>query len=187
MKPTSLRLANCGKNVMGRWVAGVWMLGLCIAAPASAATVQRDYLSHGASACHASRSSDEALLRRSAMGLSNIGTAPVFLTCDFDVAPNVPNLDPSIGIDMVAIGFLNQTSTDVSVKCTLASGILHVATYSSKTAVAARNSGAAGVLSWFAADDNGGEAIAAPALGCLLPPSVEVVYTLVRATEEAGQ
>ena len=172
-----------------RMVGAGWFLVLSpvLAAPVAATTVQRDYLSHGVANCYASRFADESSLHRSAMGISNAGSSAIFVTCDFDVSPNVPNLTPAVGIDQVAIAFLNTSSTDVSVSCTLASGILRVATYYPRTTVVARNSGVAGILAWSATNDFGGNKIPAPAVVCQLPPSIEISYTLLRATEEVGQ
>ena len=165
-------------------ILGLW-LGLIASAPA--ATVQRDYLDHGGSTCRGARPLDNDSLQFTPKGVRNIGSKPVFVTCDFNVAPNVPNLNPAVGIDAVNIAFLNLTSSDVSVRCTLVSGILHVTTSSSKTTVAERNGGAAGVLSWIAEFDNGGKRIPAPALSCSLPANVEITYTLVTTTQDVGQ
>lgn len=173
------------KKMMG--AGGFLVLSLALATPAGAATVQRDYLSHGIANCRASSFADESSLYRSAMGMKNVGSKSIFVTCDFDVSPNVPNLTPNLGIDQVAIAFLNYTATDASIGCTLASGILHVAIYSPKTAFASRNLGAAGVAFWSATNDFGGNKIAAPAVTCVLPPNIEISYTVLKATEEVGQ
>lgn len=177
---------------MTKYAAGAcWILVLWFGhiASAPAATVQRDYLDHGGTTCRGARPVDANSLQFTPQGVRNIGSKPVFVTCDFDVGPNVPNLNPAVGIDDVAIAFLNLTSIDASVRCTMVSGILHVTTSSSKTTVAAapQNGGAAGVLDWSAESDNGGNRIPAPALSCFLPPSVEISYTFLRTTEDVGQ
>jgi hypothetical protein len=177
---------------MTKYAAGAcWVLGLWLGhiAPVPAATVQRDYLDHGGTTCRGARPVDNDSLQFTPKGVRNTGSKSVYVTCDFDVGPNVPNLNPAVGIDAVSIAFLNLTSSDADVRCTQVSGILHVTTSSSKSTVAAapQNGGAAGVLSWTAEFDNGGERIPAPALSCLLPASIEVAYTFVRTTEDVGQ
>ena len=172
-----------------RMVCAGWflVLSLGLAEPVAAITVQRDYLSHGVVNCNASRFADGVSLHRSAMGIRNVGSSAVFVTCDFDVSPNVPNMTPAVGIDQVVIALLNTSANDVNVSCTLASGILHVGTFISRTTVVQRNSGMAGILAWSATNDFGGEKIPAPAVVCLLPPSVEISYTWLRTFEEIGQ
>jgi hypothetical protein len=163
-------------------------LGVFFASPVHGATISRSSISHGVANCRGARLSDESVLRRSPMGITNTGDKPVFVTCDFDQGPNWPNYESVVGISSVTIAFLNPTGTNVTVNCTLADGILHVANYFPKATVVEGGPGApAAVPTWTSEADNGGKLFAAPALSCTLPKGIEISYLLVLYFEEIGQ
>src|SRR5678815_4490719 len=148
---------------MGKYaVSACWILVLWLGhiASAPAATVQRIYLDHGGTTCRGARAADNNSLQYSPKGVRNIGTKPVFVTCDFDVGPNIPNFNPAVGIDIVTIAFLNLAGKNENVSCTLVSGILHATTSSSKTAFV-EWLGGAGMATWMSDTDFGGEHIPA--------------------------
>lgn len=156
--------------------------------PASAATVLQSSISHGVGNCRGPRVGDESQLYRSANGVRNDGNTAVFVTCDFDQGPNWPNYENVTGIAAITIAFLNGTTKNASLSCTLADGILHVNEYVTKSVVVqGRPQNYAAVPTWTADADNEGMLFAAPSVTCSLPPGIEISYVLVRSYQEVGQ
>ena len=107
---------------------GVLVVSSLALPSARAATIEREYLSHGVANCQPALSTYDASLRRKPMGIQNTGTKPVYLTCDFDIGPNWPGYGSTVGFRRIDVAFLNASRTDVEVKCSLISGILEVPT-----------------------------------------------------------
>ena len=173
---------------MRAWALGLVAVSSLCLPPARAATIEREFLSHGVANCQAALAQYEPSLRKKPMGILNIGTKPVFLTCDFDMGPNWPGYGSTEGFRRIDVAFLNVSGTDAVVKCSLITGILEVPTTWAKTTTAkGLPYNDAGVIDWFADTDNGGTLFNSPALSCILPPNVELSYILVRYEEDIGQ
>ena len=55
---------------------------------ARAATVYRDYLSHGSANCHSALPVEDGHIIKRPRSIANEGTVPAFITCDFDSIDN---------------------------------------------------------------------------------------------------
>lgn len=151
------------------------------AGTASAATVTRDYLSHGTANCQGALPVFETQLRKRPAALANEGTSTAFVTCDLDSINN-----GGTGTQAAGIFVTNRAGADgVTISCTLVDAVFTANAAFPKTSdpIAA---GAIGSVNWSAAGDNAGGNFAAPAISCGLPAGVDISFVRFVYPEEVG-
>ncbi len=146
----------------------------------SAATVTRDYLSHGTASCQAALPVFDGNIRKRPMALGNEGSATAFVTCDTDSINN-----NSTGHSGVGIYFTNRAgAVGVVINCTLVDGAF-TAFGSFPKSSAAIPVGSTGAIIWSAADNEDNNFVA-PAVSCALPAGVDISLVQFVYPEEVG-
>lgn len=171
MKLTSLVLG--GMAVLAGTLAG---------GEASAATVSRDYLSHGTASCQAALPVFDGNIRKRPVALGNEGTSTAFVTCDTDSINDFPSGHTGVGV------YFNNRAAAAGtvVNCTLVDGAFVANESFPKASNAMAVGPAAGVITWSAAADNEGDNFVAPAISCALPPGVDIALVQFIYPEEVG-
>lgn len=138
---------------------------------ATAATADQPTLHLPVSVCQGALPSYEGAFRKRPRGIRNEGTAPAFLTCAlYGNSFEARNRN-------VSLVYANPSQQNVTVSCTLVDGGLsngQPPTFSNTQTLS--GPGIRGQFGWTANAHNGGENFAWPALSCLIPPGVEVVF-----------
>lgn len=158
------------------------VMGAAFAAgDASAAPVNRDYLSHGTASCQSALPVFDGNIRKRPLALGNEGASTAFVTCDTDSINN-----GATGHSQVAIFLGNRAgAVDVQVNCTLVDGAFVASGFFPKTSNE-MGAGGSGLIVWTAADDNGGNNFIAPAISCGLPAGVDIQLVQFIYPEEIG-
>lgn len=168
MKPTYLALA------------GLILSGMYFSDDATAATVQRNYLSHGTANCQSALPAFDGNIRKRPMAIGNEGTSTAFLTCDTE---SISNYGP--GFLVVAVYLRNRAAAaDITVNCTLVSGIFVPAIAIPMTSGAIPQGGTA-TISWSAEDEDD-DTLRAPGISCALPPGIDISAVQYVYPEEVG-
>lgn len=126
---------------------------------------------NAAGSCQAARSSYAPSLRVRPTGISNEGTASVYLSCSL----SSPDYYRSAN-DVNGVVLANPGAADVTVSCTLAAGSYEnlPATFYPKS-ITVPAGGSPVTLSWSAATDNAGVLFANTMnYSCILPPGIDL-------------
>jgi hypothetical protein len=160
-------------------VAGIGvLLATAVSGHASAATVQRDFTSHGPANCQPQSVLDSKLVMRST-GIYNIGDSNSFVTCDFGADLN------GSGFKTIEIWFLNNFGAG-QVRCTLIDGSSLTGYKTITKSLWPLDPGLPTPLGWTTAD-NGGENFQFPAVQCLLPPNYQLFNVHAVLDEDVGE
>lgn len=160
-------------------IVGIALLASVVAPGASAATVQRDYTSHGPANCQPMSLRDAKLVIRSS-GIFNTGDSDSFVTCDFETDSN------GAGFRTIEILFMNIGGSG-QVRCTLIDGSSLTGYKTITKSLFPLAIGLPATLSWTAAADNVGENFAFPAIQCLLPPQHQLFDVHGVFEEDVGE
>jgi hypothetical protein len=155
------------------------LLATAMPGHASAATVQRDYISHGPANCQPQSVSDASLVMRTT-GIYNIGNSSSFVTCDFDIT----DLN-GLGFKSIEIVFVNNFGSG-QVRCTLIDGSMFSGYKSITKSLWPLDPGLPTPLGWTTAD-NDGKNFEFPAVQCLLPPKYLMFNVEVVLEEDVGE
>lgn len=146
----------------------------------SAATVTRDYLSHGTASCQAALPVFDGNIRKRPAALGNEGTATAFITCDTDSINN-----GGTGHSAVSVFFTNRAGVaNVVVNCTLVDAVF-TALESFPKSSAPIPAGTTAAITWSTADNEGANFVA-PAVSCALPAGVDLPIVRFVYPEEVG-
>lgn len=154
------------------------VIALTHAAPAGAATVQREFSQNGGSACTGALPTFEGALRKRPKAIGNEGTTTAFITC------SAVNQETRYAPLLVWAYFTNRGSASVTVACTMVDGNDF---YGSTAFPASKvfTAGQFGIMTW---------APVAPltsfrqsvSLSCALPPGVELNFFNHSVQEDIG-
>lgn len=144
----------------------------------------RSFFQNATGACQAALPAYEGLVRKRPLTLQNDGSSAAFVSCA--LMGTTKGADNIRSIRDVSVAFVNNRSSgDVTVSCTLVTGIANFGEgYITRSATLIP--GALDVVTWDATDNGDIGFEYAGNVSCLLPPGAGLAYTLSNYAVDVG-
>lgn len=161
--------------------ASAWL----VSTPAAAVDSDRSFFQNATGACQSALPAYEGLVRKRPLTLQNEGSGAAFISCS--LMGTTKGTYDIRSIRDVSVAFVNNRSSgDVTVSCTLVSGIANFGEgYVTKSVTLI--AGALDVVTWDVSDNGGLGFEYAGNVSCMLPPGAGIAYTLSNYGVDVGE